>query len=502
MSKTNPTFFVDVHPEYQRGLDFRRVGELGYAAAIVKASQGGSYVPTGLREYFARAKGSGLIPGLYHFLDATAPGVVQAQHFARTIASVGGPEGKILAVDFEDYGDASPSNGHLSTFVAQLRRAIGDHPIVLYTAKSFWEGGDPSGPFTRYGCDALWSARYADMVKHDRPREHYGRIKDWGWDSVGGKTSDAWQFTSTGLVAGQYIDVNAFDGTRAELMALAKAGRAPEGPPPGRPTTPEPPMNKAQRAIAYMKKLIDPPTVYGWWRGGWPPPKNPPNPEWMFFPFGLPDPRTEVPDATCAGMVNLGNEAAGVHYRNGTLGYAKDLVNKRRYSPGVKVRVGEVLVNDNVTGPGAADLSHIVTYIGDGKVISCDHRFGGNRPGLNIHGLAESHRMFAYEFVGEVPGARLALMVGLPRSGKSTYAGGSSGSVGRGSSPTPSARRSTAARSSRPQSPSCGPRPSSPSGRCCWAGTPSSSTPRTRPAEGARGGSGSPATSGRRSRRS
>ena len=120
-----------------------------------------------------------------------------------------------------------------------------------------------------------------------------------------------------------------------------------------------------------------------------------------------PDPHTEVPNSSCSGQINLRNAAAGVDYRGRTLAYGRDIGNKPRYRPGMVVRRGEVLVNDNVSGPGGDDRSHIVRAVETGtnpRVISTDHRLGGVRPGTNVHLLDYSHRLFGYEWVGHVPG--------------------------------------------------------------------------------------------------
>jgi hypothetical protein len=73
----------------------------------------------------------------------------------------------------------------------------------------------------------------------------------------------------------------------------------------------------------------------------------------------------------------------------------------------MSVKRGEVLVNDNVTGPGGMDRSHIVMAIQNGTdpmVISSDHRDGNDRPGVNTLRLSDAHRIFGFEFIGAVPG--------------------------------------------------------------------------------------------------
>ncbi len=312
MSTIEPLFFVDVHPEYQAGFDFAEARRQGYVAAIVKASQGGSFVPGGLQAFVRRAQNSGLIVGLYHFLEAGPSGREQAAHFLRTAGKAGGPGGKVLCVDFEHYAGGSPSNAQLEGFVAEVKRRTGQ-PVVLYTNKGFWEGGYPSGSFRRYGADALWVARYANLDRQPRPRAHYQEIRGWSgaWESVGGRASDAWQFTSTGLVGGQYVDVNAWRHSLQELRDLAKKG---EPAAPARPPKEEPVANH-DKALSYMERIIGAP--YSWWTNALQG-LGPKAPAWASD--APPPDAAEVKKAGvfCAGVGNLGRRACGLPYlRNG-----------------------------------------------------------------------------------------------------------------------------------------------------------------------------------------
>ena len=220
-----PLFGIDVHPQYQAGLDFDLVKERGYKFCFVKASQGAAYRPSNFGPYFESAEDAGLVMGLYHFLDESSFPNAQADNFLRAVDAVGGPAGKMLAVDFEAYGALSPSNATLESFVSHLRARLGGHPLILYSGKGFWEGGEPSGDFSRYGCDVAWDAYYLTMRRQERPKDHYQGVKEHGWGKRwGGVEPVFWQFTSTGLVAGRYLDVNAYRGTGERLLSLARDG--------------------------------------------------------------------------------------------------------------------------------------------------------------------------------------------------------------------------------------------------------------------------------------
>jgi GH25 family lysozyme M1 (1,4-beta-N-acetylmuramidase) len=240
MSKEEPIFGIDVHPQYQRGLDFKRVKAEGYDFCMIKAAEGpyrdgSQYVPNGFKEFFRRAEAEGFVMGVYDFLVST-PAKAQADHFLRTIEAVGGPEDKILMVDFEAYGSypaLTPGNDQLKNFIAEVKRRVGDHPIVLYSGRGFWNGGDPSGDFAQYGADVAWDAYYLNMdTVHPKQfyanSERYFQNADlpWGWGKRWGNVEPwFWQFTSAGAVAGMNIDVNAYRGTSEQLLSLTRVKR-------------------------------------------------------------------------------------------------------------------------------------------------------------------------------------------------------------------------------------------------------------------------------------
>ena len=237
MSREEPIFGIDVHSEFQRDLNFERARAEDYEFCLVKASEGPyrdgkGYVPSGFKEFFRRAESEGFVMGVYAFLVNT-PAEAQADHFLRTIEAVGGPEDKILIVDFEAYQNPAltPGNKQLMKFVSEVSRRVGRHPIVVYSGRDFWNGGDSSGKFSQYGADAAWDAYYLHMDPV-KPRQFYARSKQdfqraklpWGWGKPWGDVEPwFWQFTSAGSVAGMNIDVNAYRGTPEQLLALTGA---------------------------------------------------------------------------------------------------------------------------------------------------------------------------------------------------------------------------------------------------------------------------------------
>src|SRR3712207_6617642 len=73
----------------------------------------------------------------------------------------------------------------------------------------------------------------------------------------------------------------------------------------------------------------------------------------------------------------------------------------------MRLRLGEVLIS----AFGGGDEGHIAMVIEDGTdplTIGSDHSGGGMKPGVNRRYRAQdAHRMFDFEWVGEVPGLEL-----------------------------------------------------------------------------------------------
>ena len=234
MSIANPVFLIDAHPEFQPDLNFERAAKEGYVGVIVKASQGSMFVHEGFAPYYRHARAAMGFSGVYHFLDGTAQGRPQADHFLSTLDKIGGPDGKIIAVDFEDESPP-PTNRILEGFVEALRRHIPKRPILVYSNQSFWHGGRPSGALSRFGENLIaWDSQYLEENHHRNPKQYYREVANvpriWRklnlsvpWSAKWGSVRPLmWQFTSSGLVAGRYhMDVNAFRADRRRLKTLA-----------------------------------------------------------------------------------------------------------------------------------------------------------------------------------------------------------------------------------------------------------------------------------------
>lgn len=236
MSKADPIFGVDISG-WQRGIDLGRVKSEGYDFCIVKATEGPypdgtSFTNPAYAEQMHGAKAAGLIVGAYHFLVET-PAKAQVDHFLNVVGDVAD---KILVVDYEAYPTAGyshldPTMKTLEAFIAELRRRTGGHPIVVYAGQGYWNSPPPNGPITHLDV-TTWDAWYQHM------RPGYGsalyeeaRAAGMGWGKRWGDQEPVfWQFSQAGKVAGLQIDVDAFQGTRDQLLALIGSQSALQAP--------------------------------------------------------------------------------------------------------------------------------------------------------------------------------------------------------------------------------------------------------------------------------
>jgi GH25 family lysozyme M1 (1,4-beta-N-acetylmuramidase) len=218
-------FVVDAHNEYQAGLDINRVADEGYAGLIVKATQGtGGYrAPAAFDRWISTAHNRGMVPGAYHWLTGGSRGRDQVGAF---LGRIGDPIGMICALDVEDPQNP-PTWTHLYEFVQEFRQRTGGHKLLIYSGNWWWSTrGWNAASLTPY----LWDSQY--VSGSDVGSRLFEKVpSSWWTPRYGGwNRTTLLQFTSEALVAGQKVDVSAFDGTRMALATLAgKEGDAVAG---------------------------------------------------------------------------------------------------------------------------------------------------------------------------------------------------------------------------------------------------------------------------------
>lgn len=196
---------------YQAGISFA-----GTAVAMVKATEGTSYVNPDYTAAEGRAMAAKAYFTAYHFLHA-GNGAAQAGH-AHAVAG-----GTPLMLDMELEGTSRPGVADATAFIDRFRQ-LGGRCFLLYLPKWYWaEIGSPSlKPLTDRGM-LLVSSQYT-AYSDDGP----------GWQPYGGMTPVAWQYTASGTLNGVHpVDFNAYRGTFAEFISIATTGKkAPVATPP------------------------------------------------------------------------------------------------------------------------------------------------------------------------------------------------------------------------------------------------------------------------------
>jgi GH25 family lysozyme M1 (1,4-beta-N-acetylmuramidase) len=196
-------------------LDWWSMHHNGRASFVfIKATEGGGYVNPAFASDFAAAARGRLARGAYHFarpsggthdeIFLSAYGA--ARGYCSTVGTLQGPGNLPPVLDLEVAGTLNPEQLTLWTqvWLSQVRLLTGRTPI-LYTNPGFWKQAMAnSADFASY---PLWLANYGvpspEMVG--------------GW-----KSFMFWQFTDSGRIAGagSNVDMNLFNGSHAELVAL------------------------------------------------------------------------------------------------------------------------------------------------------------------------------------------------------------------------------------------------------------------------------------------
>jgi len=224
---------VDIHARYQGGIDLARLKAEGYTFMCTKASEGTSIPSSGglgsagfavrFLGWVAQARKLGMVPGLYHWLKA-GNAAAQAQFFHALVQRSGGPQGMLIQLDCED----NATYPDVLAWAKEWERLTDGHPFLLYTGKWWW---GPRGWDGTRVTPYLWDSHYltADAdVTPDDPAAMAARVPAAWWRPGYGNWPAATilQFTSRGDAGslGNNVDLNAFRGTRDELLTFTQTG--------------------------------------------------------------------------------------------------------------------------------------------------------------------------------------------------------------------------------------------------------------------------------------
>ena len=206
MSSNTTVNGIDVS-HFQENVNWQEVKAAGIAFAFAKATDGGQFVDPFFAANWQGMKDVGILRGAYHFFESGTDPVTQATHFIATVGSLS-PTDLPPVLDIESCssgGDGARLCANVQTWLDTVQRGLGRMPMI-YTDSSFWNK-NMSAAFGHY---PLWIAEYGVATP---------RLPN-GWSAW-----NFWQSSQTGTVAGVggSVDVDAFAGTYADLLAFIQA---------------------------------------------------------------------------------------------------------------------------------------------------------------------------------------------------------------------------------------------------------------------------------------
>ncbi|ADG98559.1 glycoside hydrolase family 25 [Segniliparus rotundus DSM 44985] len=200
-----PLWGVDISNN-NGAVDLAQVRAEGFEFVAAKVTEGSSFNDSFWPRNRDAARANGLILIGYHYVrDGDAEG--QAANLAAHIGDPAVP----VALDFE------ANSGGWANFqaVSAAVQRRGMRVALSYVPRWYWQQiGSPDIS----GAPGLWASAYVNG-------SGYASVlypgDDWrGWEPYGGNEPIILQFSSSGHVAGKTVDVNAFRGTREDLLAL------------------------------------------------------------------------------------------------------------------------------------------------------------------------------------------------------------------------------------------------------------------------------------------
>lgn len=187
---------IDVS-DYQPNVDWQAVARSGIAFAIIKSTEGESFVCEVFSRYWEQTKANGLIRGAYHFFRPATDPIKQAYHFLKTVKLQDDDLPPVLDIETMGGLEAAAVCDRAAQWIDVMEKETGFRPII-YTYPGFWQKLNT----TRFSDYPLWIAHYTTAEQPMIPG---------GW-----KTWVFWQFTDQGKVEGITggVDVNLFESVR------------------------------------------------------------------------------------------------------------------------------------------------------------------------------------------------------------------------------------------------------------------------------------------------
>jgi lysozyme len=198
---------VDVS-SHQRAIAWGAVRDAGVAFTFIRVSDGADVADAAFDTNWSGAKAAGILRGAYQFFRPSQDPIAQADVVVDALAPDPGELPVVLDFEVTEGQPATVTVARARPWLARVESATGRTPIV-YTTPSM--GSVLRGNLATY---PLWVANYGAMC----PAIPSG-WSDWLF----------WQRSATGSIdgIGAPVDLDEFQGTPADLVALAHASGAP-----------------------------------------------------------------------------------------------------------------------------------------------------------------------------------------------------------------------------------------------------------------------------------
>lgn len=221
-SSSGEIFGVDVS-EHQDGMSLKRAKQEGIDFAILRLCDG-TYRDRTFSSHLKDAESAGLLVSTYWYLRAPSEGTTISQQVDVIDQQMKGRRDLSVWIDVESVSGSRKLLTGADVHAAKRELEKRGYTVAgIYSGAWYWEkmpGGEPS----MNGLGSLWVSHYGQRNAYGNYRTIYnneGGANHPGWRyPLGDKLPDILQYGSNGLVAGKYVDVNAFKGTRAELAQV------------------------------------------------------------------------------------------------------------------------------------------------------------------------------------------------------------------------------------------------------------------------------------------
>lgn len=221
---------------WQSNVDWTRVADDGVKYAFIRVSDGLTHVDTKFERNWAGAKDNGIVRGAYQYFRANQDPIAQANLLIEKIGQLEpGDLPPVIDVESRDGQSAQTIARKVGQWLDHVEAALGVRPII-YTGPYFWRDQVGGADFNEY---PLWIAHYGTSCPYVPPS-----WTQWTFH----------QHSSSGRVRGisGNVDMNVFNGTMNELLALTVAGTPQPAPPP-----PPPPADEACDVLGASGGTID-----------------------------------------------------------------------------------------------------------------------------------------------------------------------------------------------------------------------------------------------------